>query len=174
MSDHPAAKGALSRAAQRWTRVVDQPANQVTGTTNDRLWRLEPGDHGAVWLRQDRHLVWGRYKFPVPMAALTKLVNEDHFSGERLGAAFDCRGMYGPWVDLAIGTREPNVDNWEAGIGRPTLDQMRRAAFLTRFPVGWFFNSQPLPEIGWSTLDLHLPAPPKRRRGPQQPGADFA
>lgn len=145
---------ASEKAARRWaTAPVQQSANPQDHADN---WRLAD-DGMSVWLRHDHYGSWERYGFPVPPADEDPKHGIESFNGARLGAAFDLRGMYGPWVDLALDAREPDVDDWEAGRGRPTLDQMRRAAFLTGFKVAWFYDPKPLPAITWTSLDIHLP-----------------
>jgi hypothetical protein len=65
---------------------------------------------------------------------------------ERITAALDIRGLYGPQVDVDCGGREPMVDQWEAGTRTPTQDQLERLSLLTGFPIGFFY--QPPPACG--------------------------
>lgn len=62
----------------------------------------------------------------------------------RITMALDYRCLYGPDVDEACGGGEPMVDEWEAGIRRPTPEQMRLLADLTQFPLPFFYEADPL------------------------------
>lgn len=66
---------------------------------------------------------------------------------DRITAALDWRGMFGPEVDEALGVAEPMVDLWESGDIVPTGVEVRRLATLTGFPVHWFYRG-PVPKIG--------------------------
>jgi hypothetical protein len=66
---------------------------------------------------------------------------------ERITAALDIRGLYGPEVDRACGVEEPAVDLWEAGDLVPTAEQVEALARLTDFPVRFFYLPAP-PKIG--------------------------
>lgn len=48
----------------------------------------------------------------------------------RITVALDRNNLYGPEVDIACGTQEPDVDHWEAGIVYPTWEQTRLLAEL--------------------------------------------
>ncbi len=65
----------------------------------------------------------------------------------RITMALDLREMYGPEVDLAVGTFEGNlagdVDGWEAGLAVPSEEQVSLLAALTRFPAAWFYKPIP-------------------------------
>lgn len=52
--------------------------------------------------------------------------------------ALDWCGLYGPEVDEAVHAREPDVDNWEAGLLYPRWDQVEALSALTGFPVSFF------------------------------------
>jgi transcriptional regulator with XRE-family HTH domain len=69
---------------------------------------------------------------------------------DRITTALDLREMYGPEVDEALGGEEPMVDEWEAGVRVPTLEQIQLLAELTDFPVK-FFYMPPAPPVtnGW-------------------------
>lgn len=58
---------------------------------------------------------------------------------ERITAALDVRGLYGPDVDLACGAAEPAVDRWETGEEVPSMEQLQLLAELTAYPVSFFF-----------------------------------
>lgn len=62
---------------------------------------------------------------------------------ERLTAALNLRGLYGPEVDEAVGEAEPVVDWWEEGRMEPDLEAVRRLATLTGFAPGWFYLEAP-------------------------------
>lgn len=66
---------------------------------------------------------------------------------ERITAALDIRGLYGPEVDRACGVEEPAVDLWEAGDLVPTREQVEGLARLTGFPVRFFYLPPP-PKMG--------------------------
>lgn len=56
----------------------------------------------------------------------------------RITLALDMGQHYGPEVDEACLTKEPAVDEWEAGTRYPTWLQLRALAELTGFPIGFF------------------------------------
>lgn len=62
----------------------------------------------------------------------------------RMTIALDVGGHEGPEVDIACGTVEPAVDNWEAGLEVPTGHQVVLLSRLTGYPVPYFYL--PLPE----------------------------
>jgi hypothetical protein len=62
---------------------------------------------------------------------------------ERITAALDIRGLYGPEVDRACGVEEPAVDLWEAGDLVPTAEQVEALSRLTGFPVRFFYLPPP-------------------------------
>lgn len=62
---------------------------------------------------------------------------------ERITAALDVRGLYGPEVDRACGVEEPAVDLWEAGDLVPTAEQVEALSRLTGFPVRFFYMPPP-------------------------------
>lgn len=62
---------------------------------------------------------------------------------ERITAALDIRGLYGPEVDRACGVEEPAVDLWEAGDLVPTAEQVEALSCLTGFPVRFFYMPPP-------------------------------
>lgn len=71
----------------------------------------------------------------------------------RITLALDMRGMYGPQVDVAVGTFEGNpdgdVDGWEAGRAVPSEEQISLLAAATGFPAGWFAKPiKPGPLVG--------------------------
>ncbi|MET8006202.1 helix-turn-helix domain-containing protein [Nonomuraea glycinis] len=61
----------------------------------------------------------------------------------RITQALDLHSLDGPEVDIACGGAEPMVDEWEAGERVPTLDQLRKLAKLTQFPIDYFFRPAP-------------------------------
>lgn len=69
--------------------------------------------------------------------------------------ALDICSLEGPEVDIACGAKEPDVDRWEAGELYPTWGQLVLLAKLTGHPLV-FFARQDAPEVGWTTLELHL------------------
>jgi hypothetical protein len=69
--------------------------------------------------------------------------------------ALDIGSHEGPEVDIACGAKEPDVDRWEEGELYPTWRQLVLLAELTRHPLA-FFARQDTPEVGWTTLELHL------------------
>lgn len=66
----------------------------------------------------------------------------------RITAALDIRGLYGPEVDEALGGQEPMVDEWESGERVPTKEQVQALAWLTGFPVKFFYMPPPPPMSG--------------------------
>lgn len=58
----------------------------------------------------------------------------------RITMALDAIGAYGPWVDEALGGKEPMVDEWEAGKRAPTVEQIVALAALTKMPVAFFYR----------------------------------
>ena len=67
----------------------------------------------------------------------------------RITSALDARGMDGPEVDEALGVAnalDTVVDAWVAGEEVPTMEEVRRLAFLTGYSVSWFFGG-PLPTL---------------------------
>lgn len=54
--------------------------------------------------------------------------------------ALDARGLYGPDVDIACGTTEPAVDQWESNWRTPSREQVAKLADLTGFPVEHFYR----------------------------------
>lgn len=62
---------------------------------------------------------------------------------ERITAALDMAGLYGPEVDTALGGQEPMVDEWESGERIPTGEQVHALARLTGFPVTFFYMPAP-------------------------------
>lgn len=80
---------------------------------------------------------------------------------ERITAALDMQGLYGPEVDEALGGQEPMVDEWESGERIPTKEQVHALARLTGFPVKFFYLPPP-PKLsaflcsdvdGWAWFD---------------------
>jgi hypothetical protein len=67
---------------------------------------------------------------------------------ERITAALDMAGLYGPEVDEALGGQEPMVDEWESGERIPTSEQIHALARLTGFPVKFFYRPAPPPMAG--------------------------
>jgi transcriptional regulator with XRE-family HTH domain len=84
-------------------------------------------------------------------AQITKVMDKVHLAErlngaptpERITAALDIRGLYGPEVDEALGGEEPMVDEWESGERVPTKEQVRALARLTDFPVTFFYLPPP-------------------------------
>lgn len=69
--------------------------------------------------------------------------------------ALDMARLEGPEVDIACGAKEPDVDRWEEGALYPTWEQLVLLAELTGHPLA-FFARQDIPELSWTTLELHL------------------
>lgn len=67
---------------------------------------------------------------------------------ERITLALDIRDLYGPEVDEALGGQEPMVDEWESGERVPTKEQVQAIAWLTDFPVTFFYLPPPPPLAG--------------------------
>jgi DNA-binding transcriptional regulator YiaG len=67
---------------------------------------------------------------------------------ERITMALDLRDLYGPEVDEALGGQEPMVDEWESGRRVPTKEQIQALAWLTDFPVTFFYLPPPRPLPG--------------------------
>lgn len=77
----------------------------------------------------------------------------DYFAGktptpERITMALDFCGLYGPEVDQALGGEEPMVDEWEAGVRTPTVEQIQALATMTGYTVGFFYMEAPPPLAG--------------------------
>jgi hypothetical protein len=62
---------------------------------------------------------------------------------ERITAALDMCDLYGPQVDEALGGQEPMVDEWESGERIPTKEQVQALAWLTGFPMKFFYLPPP-------------------------------
>ena len=54
--------------------------------------------------------------------------------------ALDSRCLYGPEVDSTLGGREPMVDEWESGKRIPTFEQIMALAYLTEYPILFFYE----------------------------------
>jgi hypothetical protein len=67
---------------------------------------------------------------------------------ERITMALDIQDLYGPEVDQALGGEEPMVDEWEAGVSVPTLEQVQALAELTGWPLRFFYLPAPPPLPG--------------------------
>jgi hypothetical protein len=86
-------------------------------------------------------------------AALLIRLEADYRAGRavaypgRITFALDYHGLEGPSVDAACLAEEPAVDQWEAGEGAPTWEQLVALAELTGYPVP-FFTKGPLPLAG--------------------------
>jgi hypothetical protein len=63
----------------------------------------------------------------------------------RITTALDLRSLYGPEVDIACGTVEPAVDEWEAGTRYPTWEQLLALAELTGMSPAYF--TRPGPDV---------------------------
>ncbi|MCZ9635268.1 hypothetical protein [Rhodococcus sp. BH5] len=59
-------------------------------------------------------------------------------------------------MDIACGTEEPTVDEWEAGQRYPTFEQLLLLAELTGFPVDWFTRTDEPLDIPHTTLWMHM------------------
>lgn len=64
---------------------------------------------------------------------------------ERITLALDFADLDGPEVDRQLGGEEPMVDEWEAGVRAPTLEQVQALAKLTGWPVRFFYLPAPPP-----------------------------
>lgn len=74
----------------------------------------------------------------------------------RITLALDQGNHGGPEVDIACGTAEPAVDQWEAGIRYPTFEQLLLLADLTGFTAEWFtLTDEPL-DIQQTSMWGHL------------------
>lgn len=82
----------------------------------------------------------------------------------RITTALDAMGLDGPEVDAACGAAEPDVDRWEAGELYPTWEQFKALSRLTGMAMRFFF--MPPQDLGWTSLDFHLPAAELQRRLP--------
>lgn len=60
----------------------------------------------------------------------------------RITHALDAGGHEGPQVDIACGTAEPAVDEWESGHRYPTFEQLLLLAELTGFSAAWFVRTE--------------------------------
>lgn len=78
---------------------------------------------------------------------------------DRITAALDYHGLFGPEVDEALGVADAFdtvVDAWETGDMIPTESEIRRLAMLTGMPPAWFYAGT-LPTI--SDIFLCPPSP---------------
>lgn len=77
----------------------------------------------------------------------------------RITHALDSRELYGPEVDIALGGREPMVDEWEAGVRYPTWEQVQALAKLTDYPLVFFTRSPGKIPVGWrhTSMRFHVP-----------------
>lgn len=66
----------------------------------------------------------------------------------RISAALDAAGCYGKRVDLYLGGVEPMVDEWEAGRGEPTPEQVFWLAELTGVTLEWLLDPSPAQRVG--------------------------
>ena len=74
----------------------------------------------------------------------------------RITYALDQGNHDGPEVDIACGTAEPAVDQWEAGSRYPTFEQLLLLAGLTGFTAEWFtLTDEPL-DIRQTSMWGHL------------------
>lgn len=120
-----------------------QQVVQLAIPRNGEWWRRDESDQLWVWCSPalNRARVWRRA--PVPMAKVTKGIPKRSPNRDRITAALDLRGMYGPEVDEALGVHnalDTVVDSWEAGSAVPTEDDVRRLATLTSFAPEWFYR----------------------------------
>lgn len=74
---------------------------------------------------------------------LAEIRNSSTPTPERITMALNIRDLYGPEVDEALGGQEPMVDEWESGKRVPTKEQVRALAWLTDFPVTFFYLPPP-------------------------------
>jgi hypothetical protein len=84
---------------------------------------------------------------------------------QRITAALDVQGLFGPEVDRACGVEEPTVDLWESGEMVPTPEQVEALACLTGFPVHYFYKpaTEPLRDVwlcGDDGCEILNPSPP--------------
>lgn len=75
-----------------------------------------------------------------------RLWQRGHLIPARIAIALDAKGLYGPEVDHACGTSEPDVDNWEAGTLYPTWEQTKALAQLCGITVRFFTGAPLAPE----------------------------
>lgn len=102
-------------------------------------------EHGILWVRVRSAEGW--HDSPVPMAEISEeeLLELEGRRPERtrITSALDRWSMDGPEVDEALGVADALdtvVDSWEAGSSSPSIEELRRLAFLTGFSVSWFFG----------------------------------
>ncbi|MDH6284340.1 hypothetical protein [Prescottella agglutinans] len=74
----------------------------------------------------------------------------------RITAALNLGDHYGPEVDVACGTEEPAVDQWEAGTRYPTFEQLKLLAELTGRRVDWFVQTEKPLDVRSTSLWGHL------------------
>lgn len=143
-----------------------RPVTQPAPRTREQWWRRD--DHGRLWVWCAGEL--GRAEqwtlAPVPAAALAVPLPDRAPNPDRITAALDLRGLYGPEVDEALGVHnalDTTVDSWEAGTLVPSHDEVRRLATLTGMLAPWFYGGT-LPEAegvfmcGDRDLDAGAPA----------------
>jgi hypothetical protein len=70
---------------------------------------------------------------------------------QRITAALDMAGLYGPEVDYACGVKEPTVDLWESGELVPTREQIASLSMLTGFPWRFFYMPAQTP-VQWGFI----------------------
>lgn len=145
----------------------DRPVEQAAPRTRGQWWRRD--DRGRLWVwctppglgrAQRWHLA------PVAPAPLTAPLPDRSPNRDRITAALDLRGLYGPEVDEALGVHnalDTTVDAWEAGTEVPSHVEVRRLATLTGMAPGWFYaGTMPVAErvflCGDRDLDVGLPA----------------
>lgn len=81
-----------------------------------------------------------RYGAALGRQEAERLIATGRIVPARITIALDICGLEGPEVDIACGGAEPDVDMWELGLARPTPEQLRMMARLTRFQVAWFYR----------------------------------
>ncbi|MFZ2176582.1 MAG: hypothetical protein WAW17_21585 [Rhodococcus sp. (in: high G+C Gram-positive bacteria)] len=74
----------------------------------------------------------------------------------RITTALDAGSHKGPEVDIACGTKEPAVDEWEAGTRYPTFEQLKLLAELTGYRVDWFIHTDEPVDVRQTTMWGHM------------------
>lgn len=73
----------------------------------------------------------------------------------RITLKLDSLNLYGPEVDIACGTQEPDVDLWEAGKLYPTWEQTKLLAKLVGCTPGFLCGSGEPMRVSETTLRFH-------------------
>jgi transcriptional regulator with XRE-family HTH domain len=64
-----------------------------------------------------------------------------------LTTALDLEDLWDPELSAAVGCVIGEIDRWEEGTTAPTVEQAKALARITGFPLRWFYQPGPPPEM---------------------------